>query len=943
MWPSDAKHCDQFLRHKTYLISPSLLKSQYGITVNKMVHYEKEFVITYPYGYHSGFNLGYNCAESVNFATEKWLDYARVAKKCNCEADSVWIDIGEIERKLRGESTPEYYDEGSDDHLDGASDLLTPPRSVPEKSGNRVKKRKQDGKESKSKRAKLHMEGPRKIPCVLCPNNLDYEDLLPTEDGLSHAHRRCALYIEETSILRDESGKEVVCDVDKIPKARMGLKCLFCREVRGACFQCMHGKCARAYHPTCALLAGVQVEPGELAVVAADGREYTVPGVDLKCKYHRPKRYGSPSADSRYADSRRTETAKKLRAGDLLQFQADKEINGGVVLQNRLSEHVLLVKVLPRGDVIELPYKWVLIVTKSNFLPLSAGIQPLPSHLARKPESRKDLASSLPAHGTPFGDANSIYQWAEFACMKPPHNAETVRPDLFKPGRLWFYLGNLSTECRPHYTDDPARPVHNPRSNFLDSVKSQRVPTMPALHHAYQRPSPAVHHVPGPAGPWMHGVQRPQMRPVMPPALHTQRMQRPMPPASTVASQTMPQAVSHAHPAPRQVTAPQANNKVPAWAPGDNKTAQQMMVRRLVASITEHANTCAGYKIADPDFVVQTLLGSIGTEAPKSGMDKLRKAMSESYIQLKSTNGPLPPQPLNMQADEVDHLLRMLRFAIINLTNKRDQIKPKPMEQVKKPVVKEPRDLFPNPKGWAYLEIQKRQSSAVYRSPYAPGFGFSEYAKQEYGLTDVLRPARKQSLAADFFARLSPEDQEKVVQACPNAAPPSKKGMGMDDPVDPVMVLDDSRVTDYNQQPTTTVSMEAMNVDDNHLSVFDMTLQADSPASSFSRMQFQYQSPQDFSSHIEHESAILPRHLHDHHDLFGDQQANTRFWQRSVPWATDGENQSQHDDDSHRPFFGPHLPDYAASDMDIDRGGPGSLHSMDMAGFGFDGPEDLLD
>jgi hypothetical protein len=312
-----------------------------------MVHYEHEFVITYPYGYHSGYNLGYNCAESVNFATERWLDFARVAKKCNCEADSVWIDIAEIERKLRGESTPEYYDEGSDDQLDGASDFLTPPRSVPEKSASRGRKRKQDGKESKSKRLKMQMDGPKAIPCVLCPNSLDYEDLLPTEDGRGFAHRRCALYIEETSILKDESGREVVCDIDKIPKARLGLKCLFCREVKGACFQCMHGKCPRAYHATCALLAGVQVEFGELAVVADDGMQYSVPGVDLKCKYHRPKRYAQ--TDSSELDFKLADTARRLRPGDLVQFQVDKEINGAVVLENRPLERSLLLKVLPRG------------------------------------------------------------------------------------------------------------------------------------------------------------------------------------------------------------------------------------------------------------------------------------------------------------------------------------------------------------------------------------------------------------------------------------------------------------------------------------------------------------------------------------------------------------------------------------------------------------------
>lgn len=351
IWTSDAKNCDQFLRHKTYLVSPSLLKSQYGITVNRLVHYEGEFVITYPYGYHSGYNLGYNCAESVNFATEKWLDYGRVAKKCHCEADSVWIDVDEIERKLRGEATPDYYygDLESDlDEMEGASDLLTPPRSVPEKT--RGRKRKHDGETTKAKRMRVNVELPRKVPCVLCPNNLDYEDLLPTEDGATHAHRRCALYIEETSILRDESGKEVVCDIDKIPKARMGLKCLFCREVRGACFQCNFGKCTRSYHPTCALLAGVQVEQGQVAVLADDGNQYSIPSVDLKCKYHRQKKptwmTGCETPDQ---DRKLIETAQRLVAGELVQFQADKEINGAVVLENRPSERTLMVKVLPRG------------------------------------------------------------------------------------------------------------------------------------------------------------------------------------------------------------------------------------------------------------------------------------------------------------------------------------------------------------------------------------------------------------------------------------------------------------------------------------------------------------------------------------------------------------------------------------------------------------------
>lgn len=315
-----------------------------------MVHYEGEFVITYPYGYHSGYNIGYNCAESVNFATEKWLDYGRVAKKCNCESDSVWIDVDEIERKLRGEATPDYYGEfDSDLDMEGASDLLTPPRSVPEKSSTRGRKRKHDGDTVKAKRMRADMDIPRRIPCLLCPNDLEFEDLLPIDDGKAHAHRRCALYTEETTILRDESGKEVVCDIDRIPKARLGLKCLFCREVRGACFQCNFGKCTRSYHATCALLAGVQVEEGSITVIADDGNQYSVPSVDLKCKYHRQKKPSWMASDSPDKDRKLNETARRLAVGDLLQFQVDREINGAVVLENRPTERTLLVKVLPRG------------------------------------------------------------------------------------------------------------------------------------------------------------------------------------------------------------------------------------------------------------------------------------------------------------------------------------------------------------------------------------------------------------------------------------------------------------------------------------------------------------------------------------------------------------------------------------------------------------------
>ncbi|XP_074984878.1 lysine-specific demethylase 4C isoform X4 [Caretta caretta] len=99
-FPSSSQGCDAFLRHKMTLISPSILK-KYGIPFDKITQEAGEFMITFPYGYHAGFNHGFNCAESTNFATIRWIDYGKVAKLCTCRNDMVTISMDIFVRKFQ--------------------------------------------------------------------------------------------------------------------------------------------------------------------------------------------------------------------------------------------------------------------------------------------------------------------------------------------------------------------------------------------------------------------------------------------------------------------------------------------------------------------------------------------------------------------------------------------------------------------------------------------------------------------------------------------------------------------------------------------------------------------------------------------------------------------------------------------------------------------------
>ncbi|KAL1391851.1 hypothetical protein HDK64DRAFT_262630 [Phyllosticta capitalensis] len=500
LWPNDAKNCSQFLRHKTYLISPQRLESEFNIKVNKLIHYEGEFVLTYPYGYHSGYNIGYNCAESVNFATEQWLEFGRIAKKCDCESDSVWVDVAEIERKLRGEPTPEYIeetDEEEDDEMEIAHDLPSPPASVKGKPAAPRKRKRDAGTkdaQEKVKRVKIRIKVPKAEPCVLCPNDVAYDTLLPTDNG-NKAHRLCALFTPETFIV-EENGVERVCNVGNIDKARLELKCNYCRSKRGSCFQCASKKCTRAFHATCAAPAGVQIDEGPVPTFDEDGTEYYCDGFDLRCRFHRAKRPKNTDVDNLEDNKLIKEYAKNLKPNQVLQAQyVVGEVFAGIVVENKPSELSVVIDVLPDcRERIELEWKYISVLDpKQSLRPKpSANAKPLPEGLQ---SSNPALNSRNQKDGPPevddlFSEQNPGQKWAEFNAATPEEvkNPFQVKVDLSKPNQLWHYLGKTSTEARAQYTDNPKNTTHNPKSGFLDTVKEAQRAAAAAERRSFASP-----------------------------------------------------------------------------------------------------------------------------------------------------------------------------------------------------------------------------------------------------------------------------------------------------------------------------------------------------------------------------------------------------------------------------------------------------------------------
>ncbi|KAI9311530.1 JmjC domain, hydroxylase-domain-containing protein [Dichotomocladium elegans] len=310
LFAQEYKECPEFLRHKTFIVSPSVLANN-SVPVHRCVQHEGEFIVTFPFGYHAGYNLGLNCAESVNFALDSWLEIGRRAKACTCITDSVMIDVSIFENSPTEKPKIQSREQ-------------TAPRG-----------------QRKRKRAYTYTEeekGDRS--CALCPNNDLCDEMLMTENELQRVHRICAEVIPEVALVGDNDAR--VAGLSKIPKARWKLVCQLCRQSIGACVQCCFGKCCRPFHPTCLQKAGHTMtrRPDNLW--------------DVYCGQHDPKQVAERHKKRRLEHE---ETARQITVGRsvLVKYRFGGEYDATIV-SNDNDRRVACVK-FEDGSVRKVPWR----------------------------------------------------------------------------------------------------------------------------------------------------------------------------------------------------------------------------------------------------------------------------------------------------------------------------------------------------------------------------------------------------------------------------------------------------------------------------------------------------------------------------------------------------------------------------------------------------------
>uniref|UniRef100_A0A8C8GI00 [histone H3]-trimethyl-L-lysine(9) demethylase n=1 Tax=Oncorhynchus tshawytscha TaxID=74940 RepID=A0A8C8GI00_ONCTS len=235
-FPGSHQNCKAFLRHKMTLISPSILR-KYGIPFEKITQEPGEFMVTFPYSYHAGFNHGFNCAESTNFATERWIEYGKQAMLCTCRKDMVKISMDLFVKKYQ----PDRYEQWLSGRDTGPIDHSQPTPEAKEFLGE------EQGKDCISQEPEVERKRSEEVHF--------YVGRGPTPRIGTKRHRVC-LDVPDKVVPKDEEE-----EYDK--KARLGLTALGtgaedCTDTGTLTLKTrkLHAKSAQRMHDTFVKLGG---------------------------------------------------------------------------------------------------------------------------------------------------------------------------------------------------------------------------------------------------------------------------------------------------------------------------------------------------------------------------------------------------------------------------------------------------------------------------------------------------------------------------------------------------------------------------------------------------------------------------------------------------------------------------------------------------------------
>lgn len=543
-FPTDANHCDQFMRHKSCTLSPTMLRD-HGIPVNKLVHNQHEFVITFPRGYHAGFNMGFNCAESVNFALPSWLDLGRKAKACTCVNFSVTIDVDYLtgDRPFTPESSD---DEGTEEKAPKRRKRERPPPPVEEPSPVklpiiRIKRPQQIVPLTPEPATKpsVTRELPN-YPCILCPS-LVADDLARVFEPSEYlqtmtitpevlAHSSCAVAIPEAYTEDVEVDGIIITYVkglNDIGKDRWKLKCSACVDKRtaqrGTKIQCTKGKCIRAYHVPCArenpeihYFAGVK-QPASGAVGDAAGEKSEQAGdgefaVELLCPTHNPAMI---QARKRKTEEELYRKVHAVEPGSFIKFKKSGVSYAAELLEIKDNARRAVVR-LPDGSVTEVA--WTALDFRSHEIKMQENEYAGPPKRSRKdvqtitttlPASPVSLPRTSAAPSAPGEDTESMTtnRPPALAAAAPPpptqqHEGHKQAHDLVTtpPSPQARSVEPHARQARPvdseHPPSDPAG-SYGPRPPpedpvFTSAPIAPRPPTVPAPAPAAPAPAPAA-------------------------------------------------------------------------------------------------------------------------------------------------------------------------------------------------------------------------------------------------------------------------------------------------------------------------------------------------------------------------------------------------------------------------------------------------------------------